>query len=90
MGVNYTTSDDESLTSLLTELNFRGSITYDISNLYFGSHYSYLIINHDFDRESYVKDNIPYFQIFAGYRFKAPKKLVETADSVNNKLKLKK
>lgn len=90
LGVNYTTSDDENLTSLLTELNFRGSITYDISNLYFGSHYSYLIINHDFDRESYVKDNIPYFEIFVGYRFKSSKKLVQTADSVNKKLKLKK
>lgn len=90
IGVNYTTSEFESLTSLSTELNFRGSVTYDLSNLYFGSHYSYLIINHNFDRTSYVKDNIPYFQIFFGYRFKAPKKLVRTADSVNEKIKLKK
>ena len=88
LGVNYTTSEFESLTSLLTELNFRGSITYDVSNLYFGTHYSYLIINHDFDRTTYVKDNIPYFQIFAGYRFKAPKKLVKTADSINKKIKI--
>lgn len=88
LGVNYTTSEFESLTSLLTELNFRGSITYDLSDLYFGTHYSYLIINHDFDRSTYVKDNIPYFQIFVGYRFKAPKKLVKTADSINEKIKL--
>ena len=88
LGVNYTTSEFESRTSLLTEVNFRGSITYDLSNLYFGSHYSYLIINHDFDRSTYVKDNIPYFQIFVGYRFKAQKKLVKTADSVNEKIKI--
>lgn len=88
LGVNYTTSEFESLTSLLTELNFRSSITYDLSNLYFGTHYSYLIINHDFDRTTYVKDNIPYFQIFVGYRFKAPKKLVRTANSINEKIKI--
>ena len=88
LGVNYTTSKFESLTSLLTEINFRGSITYDVSNLYFGSHYSYLIINHNFDRSTYVKDNIPYFEVFVGYRFKAPKKFIKTADTINEKIKI--
>jgi hypothetical protein len=87
LGINYTTSEFESLTSLLTELNFRSSVTYDLSNLYFGTHYNYLVINHDFDRSTYVKDNIPYFEIFLGYRFRAPKKVVNTADSVNKKIK---
>jgi hypothetical protein len=82
--------EDENLTSLVTELNFRGSITYDMSNFYIGTHYNYLILNHDTDRSSYVNDEIPFFQIFAGYRFKAPKKLVRKADDVNNKMKLKK
>lgn len=87
---NNNIQEDESLTSLVTELNFRGSMTYDISNFYIGAHYNYLILNHNTDRSSYVNDEIPFFQIFAGYRFKAPKKLVKTADSLNDKLKFKK
>jgi hypothetical protein len=87
---NNKIQEDESLTSLVTELNFRGSMTYDILNFYIGAHYNYLILNHNTDRSSYVNDEIPFFQIFAGYRFKAPKKLVKTADSLNDKLKFKK
>lgn len=87
MGINYTTSKNESLTSLSTEINLRASVSYDISNFYLGSHYNYAIINHNSDRSSYVKDNIPYFEVFLGYRFKAPKKWVGEVDRIENKLK---
>jgi len=90
MGLNYSTSDEESLFSLLTELNFRGAITYDINDFYLGADYSYLILNHNTDRETYVKDDIPFFQIFLGYRFKAPQKLVYKTEELNKKIKLKK
>jgi hypothetical protein len=86
---NNNLQEDETLTSLVTELNFRGSLTYDISNFYIGTHYNYLILNHNTDRSSYINDEIPYFQIFAGYRFKAPKKLVQKADAINKKINLK-
>ena len=89
LGVNYSKSDEESLTSLLTELNFRGSATYDINDFYLGAHYNYLILNHNSDSSSYIKDGIPYLQFFLGYRFKAPQKLVRKADKINEKLKLK-
>jgi hypothetical protein len=89
IGINFSNSQEESLTSLLTELNFRGSLTYDIENLYLGAHYNYLVLNHNSDRTTYVKDDIPYFEIFVGYRFKAPKKLVRKADVIDEKLKLK-
>lgn len=88
IGINYTTSEDDTLFSLLTELNFRGAITYNISNFYLGSHYSYLILNHNTDRSSYVNDHIPFFQIFIGYRFKAPKNWVEFADKLEAKIGL--
>lgn len=87
LGINHTNSKHESLTSLSTELNFRASITYDISNFYLGSHYNYAIINHNSDRETYVKDNIPFFEVFLGYRFKAPKKWVGEIDHIQSKLK---
>lgn len=90
IGLNYSedSTEKEHLTSLLTELDFRGSATYDLDNLYLGVHYNYLILNHNSDRSTYVNDNIPYFQIFLGYRFKAPKKVVRKADDFNNKLNL--
>lgn len=86
LGINHTTSSEESLTSLSTELNFRASLTYDISNFYMGGHYNYAIINHDSDRSTYVKDNIPFFEVFLGYRFKAPKKWVNDIDTIENKI----
>ncbi len=88
IGLNYSTSKDDTLFSLLTELNFSGSLTYDINDFYLGTHYNYLILNHNTDRSSYVKDDIPFFQIFMGYRFKAPKKLVYKTDELNKKIKL--
>lgn len=89
IGVNHSKTDNESLTSILTELNFRSSIVYDKDNLYLGGHYSYLVLNHNADRTTFIKDNIPYFELFIGYRFKAPKKLVIKANTIDEKLHLK-
>lgn len=95
IGLNHSKNEDlnhveadENLTSLVTELNFGGTLAYDISDFYIGAHYNYMVLNHNTDRSSYVNDGIPFFQMFAGYRFKAPKKLVKTANDVNQKLKL--
>ena len=95
IGLNHSKNEDlnhieadETLTSLVTEFNLRSSLTYDISDFYIGAHYNYMVLNHNTDRSSYVNDGIPFFEIFAGYRFKAPKKVVKTADDVNQKLKL--
>ena len=89
IGVNHSKAESESLTSLLTEINFRSSIVYDKDNLYLGGHYSYLVLNHNADRTSFIRDNIPFFELFIGYRFKAPKKLVVKANTINEKLHIK-
>ena len=93
LGLNFSSSknkldalDNEDLTSLLTEINFNGSITYDIDSLYFGAHYNYLILNYNADSFTYIKDNIPYFQAFVGYRFKASNRLVQRAENFNDNL----
>lgn len=93
IGLNYSKNvdtngieEDENLTSLLTEFSFFGTVTYDIDNFYLGSHYSYLILNHNTDRSSYVNDHIPFLQIFVGYRFKAPKSWIEFADKLQDKV----
>ncbi|MGS2741319.1 DUF4421 domain-containing protein [Sinomicrobium sp. M5D2P17] len=89
IGLNHSNSEEGSFTSLLTELNLKGSLTYDLSNIYTGLHYSYLFLNHSTDHSTYIKDNIPFLQIFIGYRFKASEKLVRKADKINDKLKIK-
>lgn len=86
IGVNHSETENVSLTTLLTELNFRGSVVYDKNNLYAGAHYSYLVLNHNIDRSSYVKDNIPYLEFFIGYRFNAPKSVLRAADDINDTL----
>jgi hypothetical protein len=88
IGVNYSESDDQSLTSLLTEIDFRGSLIYDKNNLYLGAAYSYLVLNHNSDRSSYIKDSIPTLEIFFGYRFGAPKSILKLAEKVNTTLGL--
>jgi hypothetical protein len=88
MGANITKSNGTTLTTLLTELNFRGSIVYDKNNLYAGAHYSYLILNHNFDRSTYIEDDIPYLQLFIGYRFDAPKFMVRAGNDINDKIGL--
>jgi hypothetical protein len=86
LGLNISESEDNSLTSLLTELNFRGSIIYDKNNLYIGGSYSYLILNHNSDRSTYIKDNIPTLELFIGYRFNAPKSFIKLADAINKSI----
>ncbi|MGJ5642934.1 DUF4421 domain-containing protein [Formosa sp. S-31] len=88
LGMHYSKEESGSETSLLSEVNLRGSVNYDIDNLYLGSHYNLLVLNYNTDSAINVSDNIPYFQIFVGYRFKAGRKMIKTADEFNNKLKL--
>lgn len=95
IGVNHSRNQDnnhiepdENLTSLVTELNVRGSLTYNLSDFYMGAHYNYLVLNHNSDRSAYINDEIPFFQVFVGYRFKASKGLVRKADHINEKLNL--
>ena len=86
IGFNVSESDDESLVSLLTEIDFRSSLIYDKGNLYVGGTYNYLVLNHNSDRSSYIKDSIPTLEIFFGYRFGAPKSIVKLAEKVNTAL----
>ncbi|QQY83126.1 DUF4421 family protein [Tamlana sp. s12] len=87
IGINYSKEDNgKKSTALLTELDFRGTLTYDVDNIYLGADYSYLVLNHNSDSSTYLNDNIPFIQFFVGYRFKASRKMVNKADSVNKKL----
>lgn len=84
IGLNVSETEGESLTSLLTELNFRAALIYDKNNVYLGGSYSYLMLNHNADRSTYIKDSIPTLEVFVGYRFNAPKSFVKAADKVNS------
>lgn len=89
IGLNHSKSDDESLTSLLTEWSVSATTTYSVEKFYLGAHFRYLELNHNTDRTTVTEDNIPFFQIFVGYRFKAPKKWVKTTNELMEKLKEK-
>ena len=88
LGMNHSSSEDEDLTSLLTELNFSLAVNYDIGDFFIGSHFNYLILNHNTDRTTYTEDNIPNFQIYAGYRFKASQKMVRKTEELKEKINL--
>jgi len=88
IGLNHSSSDDEDLTSLLTELNFSLALNYDAGNFFLGSHFNYLILNHNTDRSTYTEDAIPRFQLYAGYRFKASSKMVNKTDEIKDKIKI--
>ncbi len=86
IGLNHSWGYDETFTSLLTLWNVSGTATYDIENLFFGVDFNYLALNHNTDETTYTRDNISYFQIFVGYRFKAPKKWVQGTEKIKSKL----
>jgi len=46
-----------------------------------------LILNHNVDRVTYIKDSIPFLKLFIGYRFGAPKAVLNTANDINEKIK---
>ncbi|MBP1838526.1 DUF4421 family protein [Formosa algae] len=89
IGLNYSITNSSNVTTLLTELSFKGTFSYDLTNLFVGAHFNYLFLNHSTSRSYYVTDTIPYLQVFVGYRFKAPQKVIETADEFNDKLNIK-
>ncbi|WP_066222166.1 DUF4421 family protein [Formosa haliotis] len=88
LGLNYSKSDENSYTSLLTEWSVSSTATYNINDFYFGANFNYLAMNHNTDRSTYTEDNIPFFKAFIGYRFKAPKKMVKTYEDIKDKIKL--
>ena len=93
-GIGFNVSESEgvvgdgksknTITSLLTEVDFRGSIIYDKNNLYIGASYNHLILNHNSGRDAYIEDSIPTLELFFGYRFDAPKSMIKLADKVNS------
>jgi len=88
IGLNHTWGLDETTTSLLTLWSVSGTATYDIENLFFGADFNYLSLNHNSDDSTYTRDNISHFQLFIGYRFKAPKKWVRSTEKIKKKLHL--
>lgn len=87
IGLNYSKSDDEKLTSLLTEWNAAATVTYDLDDFYLGSQFRYQVLKHNTDRSTYTEDNIPYFQFFVGYRFNAPSKWIKAKEDLLNRVK---
>ncbi|WP_274474887.1 DUF4421 family protein [Mangrovimonas aestuarii] len=85
-GFDHTIDEDTTITSALYELNLRGALAYNSNNYFGGISSNYIYLDHKAAGNTRFNDNIFYFQAYFGYRFNAPKKLIKTADDVNEKL----
>ncbi len=80
---------NESITSLSTSVDFSGGIGYNSNKFYSGISANLQVNNHNDSRHSGLQDNQFFGEFFVGYRFDAPKIVLETADKVNTFLNLK-
>lgn len=88
IGVNFTHSDGETLTSTLFQAVFRTSIGYNSERFFTGINLSTQILAHSTDQNTIFDDNITFSEVYIGYRFNAPKKWMEKANKFNRKFGL--
>ncbi len=77
---------EEDTTSLLYESTARFVLSYNSDTFFGGITANASIFEHDIDQSTILSDELLYAEIYIGYRFNAPKKLVDFADKVNSKL----
>ena len=88
IGVNVTAYEEETFTSTLYEMGLRGVIGYNSEHFFTGINSNVIILQHNEDRATRMDDTITFVELYLGYRFDAPKKLLKIADDVNSKLGL--
>ena len=89
IGLNYNSNlGNEDLTSLLYEGSGRAAISYNSKTFFGGINYSIIVLENHIDRISRQDDEIVFLEFYFGYRFKAPKKWVKSADRFNEKYNL--
>ena len=79
---------EKDTTSLLYESTARVVLSYNSDTFFGGITANASIFQHDTDQSTILSDELLYAELYIGYRFKAPKKLIEFANTVNAKLGL--
>lgn len=96
IGINNSTTKfkednfKESLTSLATFIQFTGGVGYNSKTFYAGVLGNLRFNNYNDGRQERLEDKQIYGNFYVGYRFDAPKIVLETAQKVNSLLGLKK
>ncbi|MEL0455205.1 DUF4421 family protein [Flavobacteriaceae bacterium SZ-1-7] len=86
IGLNHSSNvGDGDITSALFEFSGRAVVGYNSNTFFGGINSNLLVLHHNIDRYTKQDDTIPFFEIYLGYRFKAPKKWVKFADNFNKK-----
>ena len=86
IGLNHNTNlGNEDLTSVLYEASARAVLSYNSKTFIGGINYNIIVFDHHIDRISRQDDEISFLEFYIGYRFKAPKKLIDFADEFNKK-----
>lgn len=95
LGINHSTTKfpednfKESITSLSTSLQFTMGFGYHSKSFYTGVLANLQFNNHNDGRQSRLEDEQIFGQIYVGYRFDAPKLVLDTAQRVNTFLGVK-
>jgi hypothetical protein len=92
IGIGYNTNNlgDRTINSLLFEYSGRAVLGYNSETFFVGMNSSIIFFEHKADRSVRIDDTITFLEFYLGYRFKAPKSFIRTANKVNKALGLKK
>ena len=90
IGVGYNSNDlgEQNISSVLFEYGGRAVLGYNSETFFAGVNSSINFFEHNSDRSVRVDDTISFVEFYVGYRFKAPKSFIRTAEKVNNALGL--
>ena len=90
LGIGYNTNNlgERTVNSVLLEYGGRAVIGYNSEAFFAGINSSINFFEHKSDRSVRIDDTLSFAEFYLGYRFKAPKSFIKTADKVNNALGL--
>lgn len=88
IGFNHNSSSESNINSVLFEFGGSASVGYHSKSFFVGVNSSFNVFEHKTDKFVRIDDTITFLEFYVGYRFKAPKSFIKTADKVNKFLGL--
>jgi hypothetical protein len=88
LGYNNNNLNERTVNSVLLEFGGRAVLGYNSETFFAGINSSFNFFEHKSDRSVRVDDTLTFVEFYLGYRFKAPKSFIRTADKVNKALGL--
>ena len=88
VGYNNNNLGERTVDSILLEFGGRAVLGYNSETFFTGINSSFNFFEHKSDRSVRIDDTLTFVEFYIGYRFKAPKSFIKTADKVNKALGL--